>query len=83
MLHGTSAVLGIGVNIIILVTAVFMSWHATAFTWESFLFGWRTSGSLPVPLFSLYAIMAFGMLYLGFITIFKVIEYLKQVREGN
>jgi len=79
----SSAVLGIGVNVIILVTALFMSWHATAFTWESFLFKWRTSGSLPIPLFTLYAIMAFGMFYLGFITLFKMIQYLKQIREGN
>ena len=79
----SKAVLGIMVNVIILVSALFMSWYAASFSWESFLFKWSASGSLPVPLFCLYGVMAFGMLYLGFITIFKMIEYGKQIRKGN
>ena len=79
----SKAVLGIVVNVIILVTALFMGWHSASFTRESFLLKWHGSGSLPVPMFYLYGVMTFGMLYLGFITIFKMIEYGKQIMKGN
>jgi len=79
----SQAVLGMVVNAIILVTAIFMVWSAASFTWESFIFKWHTSGSLPVPQFSLYGVMAIGMLYLCFITIFKMIEYGKKIKKEN
>lgn len=77
------AFLSILVNAIILVTAVFMVWYSASFTWESFLLKWRASGSLPVPLFCLYGVMAFGMAYLGFICVFNMIEYGKQLWKGR
>jgi TRAP-type C4-dicarboxylate transport system permease small subunit len=83
-LSGTSkAVHCIMINLIILVSALFMGYYSVSFTFESFLLKWHTSGSLPVPMFYLYGVMFFGIVYLGFIVIFNVIECGKQIRKPN
>lgn len=77
------AILGILVHGIILVTAIFFAWHAFGFAWESYTLKWRTSGSLPVPQYALYGIMAMGMMYLGVIAVFKMMEFGGWIKKDN
>ena len=77
------AIVGIIINVIILVTVAPLSWYSIFFAWESFMHGWNFPGSFPLPMFLLYGIMALGSLYLGTISIFKIIEHKNEIKMSN
>lgn len=77
------AIVGVIINVIIFVTVASLFWYSTFFTWESFMHGWNFPGSFPLPMFLLYGIMALGSLYLGTITIFKIIEHRKEIKMSD
>lgn len=76
-------IVGIAISLIILITVVFLTWYSTSFAWESFMHGWRTAGTIPMPMFLLYGIMALGSLYLGIIAIVKIIEHGKEISSRD
>ena len=79
----TKSVVGMTISIIILITVIFLTWYSASFAWESFMHGWRTAGSLPMPMVLLYGIMALGSLYVGVIAIVKIIEHGKEISSGD
>jgi TRAP-type C4-dicarboxylate transport system permease small subunit len=74
---------GLAISLIVLTTVVFLTWYSTSFAWESFIHDWRTAGSIPMPLFLLYGIMALGSLYLGIVAIVKMVEHGKEMSSSN
>ena len=83
-LHGPAqALVGVLVNAVVLVPCLYMGIFASKMAWESWAFGWSTSGGLPMPKYALYGVMALGSYYLVFITLYKIWCHLAALRNQS
>lgn len=72
-LHGKAeASVGIIINAVVLVPSLYMGAYASKMAWEAWIYGWRTSGGLPMPQWALYGAMALGSFYLVLIASYKI-----------
>ena len=62
------------INMIVFITVLFLTWWSIQLAFDSVMKNWHDAGALALPMVTLYGVMCIGLIFLGIVTIAKIIQ---------